>query len=365
MGEDDFERARHLARMSAEDLGRSEEEVKINFVVPLLELLGHSRLRFEYRHKDILLRDGLPAGATVVVETKRAGERLDRHVEQIARYSAQERSFLSVLTNGKELRIYAPLWAAAPSFAHTLIWTLGRADLARAEIIFELFAILGADALASGQAARRVAGRQAKLQRLWRQAEAVRFAARQQREGLEPKLRAVEKSIAALKEEKRQVLAELSRIETEETETLRGLYGCFGERPVEPPAPEPEPAAAAQARPAAPLPPVAVPLGAAEWDDDALCHGATDMRRRLFGAFVEAGQRSMHLRDLEDATGISKYALLGAAGGLLKASKDGGKDTLLSVAHPPQSERERRGVVLTVAEKYWPSLQRLYGDRDT
>ena len=107
MRDDDLQRAKHLAALSPEDLGRSEEEVKINFVVPLLELLGHSRLRFEYKNKDILLRESLPAGATVVVETKRAGEPLDRHLDQ----------------------------------------------LANPQTFFELAGVLGAEALASGQAA--------------------------------------------------------------------------------------------------------------------------------------------------------------------------------------------------------------------
>lgn len=56
MRDDGVERATRLAAMSPDDLGSSEEEVKINFVVPLLELLGHSRLRFEHKQTDILQR---------------------------------------------------------------------------------------------------------------------------------------------------------------------------------------------------------------------------------------------------------------------------------------------------------------------
>ena len=38
MRDDALERAKQFAAMSPEELGRSEEEVKINFVVPLLEI---------------------------------------------------------------------------------------------------------------------------------------------------------------------------------------------------------------------------------------------------------------------------------------------------------------------------------------
>ncbi|MBM4034546.1 MAG: hypothetical protein FJ291_22605 [Planctomycetes bacterium] len=78
MEETDFAALKRLAGLPRAEIGESEEDVKINFAVPLLAALGHSRLRFEHKHKDILLREGLPRGASVVVETKRHGEPLVR-----------------------------------------------------------------------------------------------------------------------------------------------------------------------------------------------------------------------------------------------------------------------------------------------
>ncbi len=74
-----------LAALSDDDLGVTEEDVKIRFAVPLLEALGHTRLAFEHKGKDILLRDGLPRGSTVVVETKRPDAALDAHLAQLER----------------------------------------------------------------------------------------------------------------------------------------------------------------------------------------------------------------------------------------------------------------------------------------
>ncbi len=46
-----------LAALTDGEIGVSEEDVKIRFAVPLLEALGHQRLAFEHRGKDILLRE--------------------------------------------------------------------------------------------------------------------------------------------------------------------------------------------------------------------------------------------------------------------------------------------------------------------
>jgi len=106
----DFDRVTALAKARQEEIGSTEEEVKINFVVPLLEALGHSRMRFEHKQKDIVARSGPPHGAAVVVETKRRGESLDRHLEQLERYAREEGCLPAVLTNGAEIRLYAPPW---------------------------------------------------------------------------------------------------------------------------------------------------------------------------------------------------------------------------------------------------------------
>lgn len=52
-----------LATLTDEQLGITEEDAKIRFAVPLLEALCHTRLAFEHKGKDILLRDGLPRAA--------------------------------------------------------------------------------------------------------------------------------------------------------------------------------------------------------------------------------------------------------------------------------------------------------------
>ncbi|MBM4039113.1 MAG: hypothetical protein FJ290_11435 [Planctomycetes bacterium] len=90
IGSVDAARLATLAALTDEQLGISEEDVKIRFAVPLLEALGHTRLRFEHKGKDILLRDGLPRGSTVVVETKRPDAALDAHLAQLDTHERAE-----------------------------------------------------------------------------------------------------------------------------------------------------------------------------------------------------------------------------------------------------------------------------------
>jgi len=157
----DIEAIAALAAMTADDLGESEEDVKVRFVVPLLHALGHTKLRFEHKGIDVLLKTGLPRGSAVVVETKRPDASLDAHLEQIERYSFEARSMLSVLTNGRVLRVYAPFWNRAATFAETLVWEFPRRGLAQFRHTEALASVLSRDALASKAARAALEQRQA------------------------------------------------------------------------------------------------------------------------------------------------------------------------------------------------------------
>ena len=364
----DTQKAERLAALSADELGRSEEDVKINFAVPLLELLGHARLRFEHRNKDIVLRHGLPPGTTVIVETKRAATPLDRHLDQVARYAAEERALLALLTNGDELRLYAPLWPQAPTFAHTLLWTLARTDLAHPPALYELAAVLGADALASGHALPRIEKRQAYLRKLWDDAAAIRGAAQQQREQIGHQLAQFSERTGALQTEIEGLQDQLARVDAEEAATLGGLYGAAGETPIEPPAPKPKPKPKASSNAKEPSgrakpPPPVEPGRRVDWSEHDLYGRATEYQRAILAAFVRTGTRSLHTGDLGEAAGITAHQAMGAAQGFRQRTRAGFRDTLIEITFPRYSERQRRGVILTITDKYWPLLQRLYGEK--
>jgi len=338
-----------LACLRPEEIGRREEEVKINFVVPLLEALGHSRLRFEHKGKDIVLREGLPAAAAVVVETKRSAEPLDRHVDQLAGYALEERSLLAVLTNGEELRVYAPMWPGAASFADTLLRVVRRDALASPHEAFELAKVLSAESLASGEASRCVVEQQARIDGLRAGAEALREAARLRHERLAARLRAIQDESAALEREREELSVQLATVAREGAEAVRSLYAAIGTRP--PASLAPAATGAAPSEDAAREP----------WTDDELFADAAKYQRRILEAFVQAGTRRMPLRELTRAIGLSPQQAWGALSAFTLPVKRGNKEPFLEIARAGGKARGESGADVAILEKHWDRVVRLYG----
>lgn len=141
------------ADLTKDQIGNSEEDVKINFIVPFLETLGHVRPDFEYKRNDIILKKDLPKTSTVIIETKRYGKPLDPEIGQLERYCKEEgRPLLGIITNGEEIRIYSPGWWRHTNFTDKLIYSLKRTDLKNDKICKELYSILSKKNLANDSA---------------------------------------------------------------------------------------------------------------------------------------------------------------------------------------------------------------------
>jgi len=370
----DYAKLRQLAALTADDIGESEEDVKVNFAVPLLEALGHTRLRFEHRQRDIVLSQGLPRGMAVLIETKRAGEPLGRHLDQLERYAYQERSLLAVITNGDEIRVYVPLWANAPSFAESLLLTVRRPDLAGTVAARRLAAVLGARALTSGAADRDIRAAQARREQAWRHLAAIRTQAHRQREGLDARLRDLQGQAEKLDADKRAVEGKLGRLRAALERSLDTLRTLYGVREPAPAAPKPAPPTP---RPAAPAKPPAAPRPAPRkrdrshgrghawsktphWTDAELTTKSTENQRRVLRAFVQAGQRTLGVMEIAAGAGLTSQQAWGTLSSFTSPIRAGRKEPLLEVTTPDRVELDRRGTLVTVVEKYWPVLRRLY-----
>jgi len=360
--------------------------VKINFAVPVLEALGHSRLRFEHNQKDIVLSRDLPSGMAVVVETKRLDEPLDRHLAQLERYAYEERSLLAVITNGDEVRVYVPLWPGARAFADALLLAVRREELAHPSTFHRLAELLGAAALTSGAAGRHISAAQKRREEAWKTLASLRSEADREREGLEARLRQLDGQTAKLDAERRQLDAERREVEAKlaatqaglarALDTFRALYRVPGTGPT--PSPKPQPPKPAPAKAAKPTPHRPAPAARAprtkhgrghgwsktdEWTDAELTTGSTDFQQRVLRAFVEAGQRTLGVAEIAASAGIRNPQAWGAARGFIDIVRFGRKEPLFETTKPDRIEWERRGVLITVVEKYWPVLQRLYGSQ--
>ena len=140
-----------LSRYTRDEIGQTEENVKINFIVPLLEAFGHTRYEFEYKYKDIIIQKGIHKNSKVIVETKSYDKKLELDLSQLKRYCDEERPLLGIIANGLELRIYSHFWRRS-SFEDTLLYLIVREQLADNTIISRLDNILSKDTLTSGSA---------------------------------------------------------------------------------------------------------------------------------------------------------------------------------------------------------------------
>jgi len=359
----DLAKLKALGSMSDQDLGETEEDVKIHFAVPLLHALGHTRLRFEHKGIDVLLKDGLPRGSTVVVETKRPEASLDQHLGQLERYSLEERSLLSLLTNGRILRLYAPLWNQARSFAETLLWEFPRGELARSHNIKTLASVLSRQALAGEWAPDALRRREGTLAVIWASAEGIRREHRERRQQLEQRLREIDQHTAGLAAERRQHIEELDTLDPHERDAIRRLFrpaavplvptGQFGDVAclrLEP-APTPPPPNAPQSR---------RPLKPREWTPERLYKRASVKQKRIFAAFVQRGRRTLGTREIAERTGLTTHTIAAALSSLRTLSTKWGFAPLIEFERTCFDERERRGNLYTIAPRYWPLIRKLY-----
>lgn len=151
MNENYKEKIKKLSNLTREEIGKSEEDVKINFIVPLFEAFGHERLKFEHQWKDALV-EKLNPSCKLVIETKNYDKVLNRELKQLERYCNEERPLLGIIANGIEMRIFSYFWRYRVSFNDSLIYCFKRKDL-QDEIVFQtLDNIISRDNLLIGKA---------------------------------------------------------------------------------------------------------------------------------------------------------------------------------------------------------------------
>lgn len=99
---------REIASYTPRDIGFLEEDVKIKVVVPILQCLGYRLADLSFGHSGIdVFVKGLPKGCSLIVETKKLGENLEKHLVQLKRYIEQAEALLGIITNGDEFWIFA------------------------------------------------------------------------------------------------------------------------------------------------------------------------------------------------------------------------------------------------------------------
>lgn len=216
-----------IAKLTREEVGISEENVKQKIVVPLLECLGHHRnqLDFEYgsgnKRIDIFIKH-LPIDCKIVIDVKNYNEDLDNHLEQIGSYAFQEGALLALIINGKEIRIYDPFFRGF-SFRNSLLYSIKREELVKDENIEILKNILSRDNLVSRKAKEFIIKRETEILEAYSKIEKIKERYAQKRKELETKRESLLKQISDLQNE----ITELSKQEMENVQKIAKDVGIF------------------------------------------------------------------------------------------------------------------------------------------
>ncbi|MFZ4438166.1 MAG: DUF4357 domain-containing protein [Syntrophales bacterium] len=142
---------KQLAKLSIMDLSTftsSENNVKYNIVIPILQSFDHQHLDLEHAAQGS--RIDINIGNKIIVETKALGQNLDMHVHQLSDYCGRERPVLAILTNGRSFRIYSPLWRRQRTFSETMIYSFDIKDFGNIQLLNRLEKILGLKSYQSG-----------------------------------------------------------------------------------------------------------------------------------------------------------------------------------------------------------------------
>lgn len=145
-----------LINIENSEIGHTEEDVKVNLVVPWLKLLGHNQMRFEHDKNDIFI---LHPHFRILVETKKLGTKLDSWISQVHGYSLEKRIFLAILTNGDEFLFFSPMWRKA-DFRDTLLLSIKRKQLNDPDINKIVCDVLSFNSINNGSAIKAIEERE-------------------------------------------------------------------------------------------------------------------------------------------------------------------------------------------------------------
>lgn len=203
-----------ISKLSEKEIGPTEENVKLKFIVPLLGLLGHKResLEFEYKTRrggkiDIFIKN-VPSDCKVIIDTKNYNENLDNHIEQIKEYTFDEAALLAVIANGTEIRIYSPLRGVA--FERSLLYSIKRAELSKEQVWSTLSDLLHIESLQNKTVLKKIEERERQIKDAMANEEQFRQEYEEKVEEIDDQIKTKEEEIEQLKKEKEKLTEEFN-----------------------------------------------------------------------------------------------------------------------------------------------------------
>ena len=137
-----------LAHIIDSEIGRTEQDVKYNVVVTLLENFGHDRFMFEHDHYDIYVPND---GYNILVETKKLGKQLDQYTHQLNRYTSRRDIDLAILSNGIDFLFFSAKWKRK-AYQDKLVLYFKRNQLKDPVVISALEGLMSKESIERGRA---------------------------------------------------------------------------------------------------------------------------------------------------------------------------------------------------------------------
>lgn len=221
------EKLKHIAELTRDDVGRSEENVKQKIAVPLLECLGHNRnqLDFEYgsgRNRiDIFIKD-IPRDCKVIIDTKNYDEDLNKHLEQMGQYAFQEGVLLAIFINGEEIRIYDP-FIRGLSFEESLLYTLKRIELTNPPVMEILYNILSRENLKSRKTMDLVKNREQEIKESYSNIEEIKDNFEKKKIELSIEKEVLNKKINEIRDNIEEIEKQIAKLESERNEEINKI----------------------------------------------------------------------------------------------------------------------------------------------
>ncbi|NQE46169.1 hypothetical protein C5S31_09135 [ANME-1 cluster archaeon GoMg2] len=209
-------------------IGDSEESVKINFIVPVLECFGHTGLDFEYKYKDIIIKRSLPNYSKVIVETKNYDKDINKELQQLERYCKEEQPLLGIIANGHEIKIFSPSWRFRTPFRNTLIYSIKRENLNDENIINSVEKILSIDNLKSGKAKDSVIERENEIEDAEQKIRGIKEKFEIDAEELNDKIDDLNKKIEVIKSQINDLNTQIHDAKLNRDEQIRGIWDKLG-----------------------------------------------------------------------------------------------------------------------------------------
>lgn len=214
-----------IARFKESEIGPTEENVKQKIIVPILELLGYKRedLEFEYRTKsggkiDIFIKN-VPRDCKIIIDTKNYNENLNDYVEQIKNYTFDEAALISILANGREIRIYSPLRGVA--FERSLLYSINREDINKESVWNILFNILSKENISNRKVLQKIEEREKEIKQ-------ALFDEEHLKEDYETALESIDSDIEAKEDEIDQLKVKRENLIKEIAEKIANLWSKIG-----------------------------------------------------------------------------------------------------------------------------------------